>query len=173
MNERSIRIDAEKGHFVYTSDIRQRKILCLVYTFSSREKFVNTLSMASLCLVLVLVSCKTPKVIDQSHEENRIEATSTEHETTLTDDTTTIRHTIINDTTMETTIIRKTITQNDKTAQNLQKENHEASRQVQDTYTPAIINKLLKGLAVACIGIVVLVAGFIVLFFWMANRRKM
>lgn len=125
-----------------------------------------------LALVSALVSCKTPKVIEQSHEENRIEATSTEHETTQTDDTTTIRHTIINDTTMETTIIRKIVTQNDKSAQSLQEENHEASLQVQDTYTPAIINRLLKGIAVACIGMVVLVAGFIVLFFWMAIRRE-
>lgn len=128
--------------------------------------------MASLCLILALVSCKTPKVVDQSHEENRIEATSTEHEITQTDDTTTIRHTIINDTTMETTIIRNTITRNDKSAQSLQEENREASRQIQDTYTPAIINKLLKGLAVACIGMAILIAGFIVLFFWMIIKHE-
>lgn len=123
-------------------------------------------------LILALASCKTPKVVEQSHEENRIEAISEEHETSQVDDTTTIRHTVINDTTLETTIIRKILTQNEKSAQSLQEENREASHQTKDTLTPAIIQKLLKGFAVACIGIAVVVAGFFLILLVIVLKVK-
>lgn len=137
MNRRSALINAEKGHFVNTTTVL---VLQLVFTIS-------------------LVSCKTPKMSEVTQERDLIEQTSNEHETSQIDDTTTIRHTIINDTTLETKIVRKTIIQNEKAAQSLQEDTHEASREIHDSLTPAIINKLLKGFAVACIGIAVLVAG--------------
>lgn len=151
MSHRSIRIDAEKGHFVNTSTVL---VLELVFTIS-------------------LVSCKTPKMSEVTQERDLIEQTSNEHETSQVDDTTTIRHTVINDTTLETKIIRKTIIQNEKAAQSLQNETHEASRETHDSLTPAIIHKLLIGFAAACIGIAVLVAGvFIVTLIILLKARR-
>lgn len=144
----------------------------MIYTKSPRLQIVNTASIWPLVLVLALISCKTPKAVEQSHEENRIEAISEEHETSQIDDTMTIRHSVINDTTLETTIIRKIITQNEKSAQSLQEENREASHQTKDTLTPAIIQKLLKGFAVACIGIAVVVAGFFLILLAIVLKVK-
>lgn len=136
---------------------------CCIYNLL--QQFVNTRSIAFIIFILALSGCRSPQIANQAKFHDRLEASAEEHETSTIDDTTTIRHTIINDTAYETKIIRKVINQRETLAQSLQEEQHKSSERKIDTLTPAIIKLLTKGITVACIGIAVVIAGlFIALF---------
>lgn len=129
-----------------------------------------------LFLVTCLISCKTPQVTttETAHTTLRDSATATmSHDV---DDTTTIRHTIINDTLTETKIIRRIHEINEASAQSLQEKDHAAATSTKDTLTPALVNRIIKGLAVACIGLAVVGAGFflalILIILKLTDRQK-
>lgn len=159
----------------------------------SIPEFVNTASSCSNCeasrfgiynppgylyilplLVLVLISCKTPEMTELHEEEKTIEQTQTEQRITQGEDTTTIWHHIINDTTTVTHIIRKYKTVEVDTAQSLQKEETKAQDVKTDTITPALISKALKGFTIGCIVVVLILLVFLVVLIlvvrWSRNR---
>lgn len=131
---------------------------------------------ALLALVTCLISCKTPQVTttETAHTILRDSATATASRDV--DDTTTIRHTIINDTLTETKIIRRIHEINEASAQSLQEKDQAMATTTKDTLTPALINRIIKGLAVACIGLAVVGAGFflalILIIIKLTDRQK-
>lgn len=113
-----------------------------------------------LFLAFFMISCKTPQVTttETNHAILRDSTTATiSHDV---DDTTTIRHTIINDTTTETKIIRRIREINEASAQSLQEKDQSMVSTTKDSLTPALLNRIIKGLAVACIGLAIVGAGF-------------
>ena len=131
---------------------------------------------ALLALVTCLISCKMPQVTttETAHTTLRDSATATIcHDV---DDTTTIRHTIINDTLTETKIIRRIREINEASAQSLQEKDQAMATNTKDSLTPALINRIIKGLAVACIGLAVVGAGFflalILIIIKLTDRQK-
>ena len=118
--------------------------------------------MVPTVITLFLLGCKTPQCTSQTEIQDRSEVTVDKHETNSINDSTTILHTIINDTAYETKIIRKVINQRETSAQLLQDDKHQATEKKIDTLTPAITKLLTKGLTVACIGIAVVIAGFFI-----------
>lgn len=115
---------------------------------------------ALLALATCLVSCKTPQVSTDQSSHTTLRDSTTATASRDVDDTTTIRHTIINDTLTETKIIRRIHEVNEASAQSLQEKDHTEASVTKDTLTPALINRIIKGLAVACIGLAVVGAGF-------------
>ena len=133
-------------------------------------------SLWPLLLAFFMISCKTPQVTttETAHTTLRDSATATmSHDV---DDTTTIRHTIINDTLTETKIIRRIREINEASAQSLQEKDHTEASVTKDTLTPALFNRIIKGLAVACIGLAVVGAGFflalILIIIKLTDRQK-
>ena len=129
-----------------------------------------------LLLAFFMISCKTPQVTttETTHAILRNSATATmSHDV---DDTTTIRHTIINDTLTETKIIRRIREINEASAQSLQEKDQSMASTTKDSLTPALINRIIKGLAVACIGLAVVGAGFflalILIIIKLTDRQK-
>lgn len=143
-----------------------------VFTKSIRNQFVNTAAPWAIILISVLVSCKAPEKVEKISDRTTLEQQSTQQEKSRVDDTTTISHKIVNDSVLETKIIRQIVTQTEKAAQSLQNQTHEASRETHDTLTPAIIRALLKGIAFACIGYAVLTAGVLFLILFIVLRQK-
>lgn len=148
------------------------RVLERVFTKLFRNQFVNTCAAWAIILIGTLASCKAPEKIEKETEQTMLEQTSTQQEKSRVDDTTTISHKIVNDSVLETKIIRQIVTQTEKAAQSLQNQTHEASRETHDTLTPAIIKVLLKGIAFACIGYAVLSAGVFFLILFVVLRLK-
>ena len=119
--------------------------------------FVYTLTVA------LLISCSTPEQTTQvqEHNQNRHE----EQDTTRNDvqDTTKIKHTVINDTTFETTIIRHTVEQNQHQARSLQNENKQSEATVRDSLTPELMKMVLKGFRFAYITAIVIALVFLLI----------
>ena len=119
--------------------------------------FVYTLTVA------LLISCSTPEQTTQvqEHNQNRHE----EQDTTRNDvqDTTKIKHTVINDTTFETTIIRHTVEQNQHQARSLQEENKQSEATVRDSLTPELMGMVLKGFRFAYITAIVIALVFLLI----------
>lgn len=149
-----------------------RRDLRHVFTKSFRNRFVNTAAAGAIGIALAMISCKAPEKIEKETEQTRTEQQSTQQEKSRVDDTTTIRHKVINDSVLETKIIRNIVTQNEKAAQSLQNETREASRETHDTLTPAIVKLLLKGIVFACIGYAVLMAGVFFMILFLVLRLK-
>ena len=138
-----------------------------VYTFSRRvclqysgiHEFVYT---STWCLLLLLVmGCSTPSQSIREEGASHLEQTSQEHENSQLDDTTTITHRHIDSTTTVTQIIRKIIYDKDQSARSLQDSTYTNSRRVEDSLTPALISTISKGFAVACIGLGLMMLGFL------------
>ena len=131
---------------------------------------------ALLALATCLVSCKTPQVTTTETAHTTLRDSTTATMSHDVDDTTTIRHTIINDTLTETKIIRRIREINEASAQSLQEKDHTEASVTKDTLTPALFNRIIKGLAVACIGLAVVGAGFflalILIILKLTDRQK-
>lgn len=127
--------------------------------------FVYTLTVA------LLISCSTPEQTTQVQEHDQIE--QSRQDTTKHDvqDTTEIRHTVINDTTFETKIIRHTVVQDQHQAHSLQEENKQSEATVRDSLTPELMGMVLKGfrfayitaIVIALVFLLVLVLGMVVI----------
>lgn len=124
------------------------------------QEFVYT--STGIVLTLLLMACSTPSQSVQEEGAAHLEQSSQAHETTQLDDTTTITHKRIDSTSTVTQIIRKVIYDKDHLAQSLQDSTYQNSRRVEDTLTPALINTIIKGFAVACIGLGLMMLGFFV-----------
>lgn len=143
-----------------------------VFTKSLRSKFVNTCAAWAIILVGTLASCRTPEKVEKISDQTMIEQQSTQQKKSRVDDTITVSHKIVNDSVLETKIVRQIVTQTDNAARSLQNVNTEASRETHDTLTPAIVKALLKGMAFACIGYAVLTAGVFLLSILMVKYLK-
>ena len=126
----------------------------------SIPEFVYT--YAACCMLLLLTSCRTPSQSVQEQATVHQELHDQEHETSQLDDTTTITHKRIDSTSTVTQIIRKVIYDKDLSAQSLQDSTYNSSRRVEDSLTPALISTISKGFAVACIGLGLMMLGFLV-----------
>lgn len=124
------------------------------------HEFVYT--CAGFFLVLLLMACSTPSQSIREEGISHLEQHDQSHETAQLDDTTTITHKRIDSTSTVTQIIRKVIYDKDRSAQSLQDSSYQSSRRVEDTLTPALINTISKGFAVACIGLGLMMLGFFV-----------
>lgn len=124
------------------------------------QEFVYT--CAGVLLVLLLMACSTPSQSIREEGISHLEQHDQSHETAQLDDTTTITHKRIDSTSTVTQIIRKVIYDKDRSAQSLQDSSYQSSRRVEDTLTPALINTISKGFAVACIGLGLMMLGFFV-----------
>lgn len=139
-----------------------------VYTFSRRvclhkfgiHEFVYT--STGILMLLLVMGCSTPSQSIQEEGTSHLEQTTQEHEKAQLDDTTTITHRRIDSTATITQIIRKVIYDKDQSARSLQDSTYQSSRRVEDTLTPALISTISKGFAVACIGLGLMVLGFLV-----------
>ena len=140
--------------------------------YNRLKQFVNTSSRVSCIFILTCAGCKSPQTATEVETQDRTEVSAEKHETNSVDDTMTIRHTIINDTAFETKIVRKVISQRETSAQSLQENQHQATEKKIDTLTPAITKLLIKGIAVACIGIAVVIAGFLVILLIIIIKTK-
>lgn len=139
------------------------KRFCCIYKFLQKIVYTATVGL--------LISCSTPEQTTQvqEHNQNRHE----EQDTTRNDvqDTTKIKHTVINDTTFETTIIRHTVEQNQHQARSLQEENKQSEATVRDSLTPELMKMVLKGfrfayitaIVIALVFLLVLVLGMVVI----------
>lgn len=137
-----------------------------VFTKLLRDEYVNTVTACLVLSVVGTVGCKTPKEVVSELETAKVETTSNIQERTQLDDTTTIHHTVINDTTTITTIIRRMKEEKESSAQSLQEEQREKEVKHLDTITPALLKQIVKGLAVVCIGIALVVVGFFFILIW-------
>ena len=124
------------------------------------HEFVNTCSGAFL--LLMAMSCSTPSQSIQEEGISHLEQHDQEHENAQLDDTTTITHKRIDSTSTVTQIIRKVIYDKDRLARSLQDSTYTNSRRVEDSLTPALISTISKGFAVACIGLGLMVLGFLI-----------
>lgn len=140
--------------FVFTNYCRNRNKILPV------PKFVYTL--AGFFLLIFNISCRTPSQSVQEEGSSHLEQRDQAHDTSQLDDTTTITHKHIDSTSTVTQIIRKVIYDKDHSARSLQDLTSQSSRRVEDTLTPALINTISKGFAVACIGLGLMVLGFFV-----------
>lgn len=119
----------------------------------------------------MLIACSTPEQTTQVQEHDQIE--QSQQDTTKHDvqDTTEIRHTVINDTTFETKIIRHTVVQDQHQAHSLQEENKQSEATVRDSLTPELMKMVLKGfrfayitaIVIALVFLLVLVLGLVVI----------
>lgn len=125
------------------------------------QEFVYT--CAALLQLLIFMGCSTPSQSVQEEGTTHIEQHAQEHETAQLDDTTTITHRRIDSTATVTQIIRKIIYDKDQSARSLQDSTYQGSRRVEDSLTPALINTISKGFAVACIGLGLMVLGFLII----------
>lgn len=108
-----------------------------------------------------MISCSTPGTITRHQENDQIERSA--QDTTRNDiqDTTKIRHTVINDTTFETKIIRHTVVQNQHQAHSLQENSKQSEATVQDSLTPELMKVALKGFRFAYITAIVIALVFL------------
>lgn len=124
---------------------------------------------------MMLQSCKTPYLTTIEETRQTVEETSTNAEISSLDDTTTIRHSVLNDSTIETKIIRRIIFEDHKTARNLQDSSTTESKTVKDTLTPELMKKLLKGLKWTCVAAIcialVFLFSFTLIVLVLAKRR--
>lgn len=134
---------------------RSSRNMCLQF-----REFVYT--SAGFFLIIFIMSCRTPSQSVREEGMAHLEQQSKEHENSQLDDTTTITHKRIDSTSTVTQIIRKVIYDKDRSAQSLQDSSYQSSRRVEDTLTPALINTISKGFAVACIGLGLMMLGFLV-----------
>lgn len=114
-------------------------------------------------LLILVMSCSTPSQSIQEEGISHLEQTSQEHEKSQLDDTTTITHKRIDSTATVTQIIRKIIYDKDQSARSLQDSTYQNSRRVEDSLTPALISTISKGFAAACIGLGLMVLGFLII----------
>lgn len=124
------------------------------------HEFVYT--STGILMLLLVMSCSTPSQSIQEEGTSHLEQTSREHEKSQLDDTTTITHKRIDSTATVTQIIRKIIYDKDQSARSLQDSTYQNSRRVEDSLTPALISTISKGFAVACIGLGLMVLGFLI-----------
>lgn len=124
------------------------------------HEFVYT--SAGFFLIIFITSCRTPSQSIREEGISHLEQHDRSHENAQLDDTTTITHKRIDSTSTVTQIIRKVIYDKDRSAQSLQDSSYQSSRRVEDTLTPALINTISKGFAVACIGLGLMMLGFFV-----------
>lgn len=119
------------------------------------QQIVYTLTVA------LVISCSTPETISRYQEHDKKEQSA--QDTTRNDiqDTTKIRHTVINDTTFETKIIRHTVVQNQHQAHSLQEESKQSEASVQDSLTPELMKMALKGFRFAYITAIVIALVFL------------
>ena len=112
---------------------------------------------------LIIISCRTPEQTTQVQEHGQIE--QSQQDTTKHDvqDTTEIRHTVINDTTFETKIIRHTVIQDQHQAHSLQEENKQSEATVRDSLTPELMGMVLKGFRFAYITAIVIALVFLLI----------
>lgn len=141
------------GH-VFTKS-RSSRDMCLQF-----REFVYT--SAGFFLIIFIMSCRTPTQSIREEGVSHLEQHDQSHETAQLDDTTTITHKRIDSTSTITQIIRKVIYDKDQSARSLQDSSYQSSRRVEDTLTPALINTISKGFAVACIGLGLMMLGFFV-----------
>ena len=125
------------------------------------HKFVYT--STGILMLLLVMSCSTPSQSIQEEGISHLEQTSQEHEKSQLDDTTTITHKRIDSTATVTQIIRKIIYDKDQSARSLQDSTYQNSRRVEDSLTPALISTISKGFAAACIGLGLMVLGFLII----------
>lgn len=114
------------------------------------------------CCAVIVMGCSTPSQSIREEGISHLEQTSQEHEKSQLDDTTTITHKRIDSTATVTQIIRKIIYDKDQSARSLQDSTYQSSRRVEDSLTPALISTISKGFAVACIGLGLMVLGFLI-----------
>lgn len=124
-------------------------------------EFVYT--SAGFILLLIVMGCSTPSQSIREEGISHLEQTSQEHEKSQLDDTTTITHKRIDSTATVTQIIRKIIYDKDQSARSLQDSTYQNSRRVEDSLTPALISTISKGFAAACIGLGLMVLGFLII----------
>ena len=124
------------------------------------HEFVYT--CAALLQLLIFTGCSTPSQSIREEGTSHLEQHAQEHETAQLDDTTTITHKRIDSTATVTQIIRKIIYDKDQSARSLQDSTYQSSRRVEDSLTPALISTISKGFAVACIGLGLMVLGFLI-----------
>ena len=120
--------------------------------------------MGMVMLIATLSGCQTPEQTTVEEARSTVETSSTNNQKSSIDDTTTIRHTILNDTTVETKIIRRTIYEDHKSAQSLQDSTQTAQKTVTDTLTPELMKKLLKGLKWTCVAAIFIILAFLIAF---------
>lgn len=149
-------------------------------SFNHKTRFLGVFCKYSiwrlLFLAFFMISCKTPQVTTSETSHTTLRDSTTATVSRDVDDTTTIRHTVINDTVTETKIIRRIREINEASAQSLQEKDQSMASTVKDSLTPALINRIFKGLAVACIGLAVVGAGFflalILIILKLTDRQK-
>lgn len=139
------------------------------------KQIVNTRSMALLILGGLLSACQAPErtIVREQLEQQSDSMTVTRSKSG--DDTTTIRHTVINDTTYETKIIRRYHEKSQDLAQSLHKEHSQDLSQEKDTLTPKLLDKVLKGVKYACIAAFVFASvflfGFLAILVYLVKGR--
>lgn len=124
------------------------------------HEFVYT--STGILMLLFVMGCSTPSQSIQEEGISHLEQTSQEHEKSQLDDTTTITHRRIDSTATITQIIRKVIYDKDQSARSLQDSTYTNLKRVEDSLTPALISTISKGFAVACIGLGLMVLGFLI-----------
>lgn len=134
----------------------------LVHVFTFRFP-MGIRSTVLLVLVLGAASCQTPKETIKEDRQTEVKDTSTIHSIKNTDDTTTITHKQIDSTTQVITIIRKIKEESDQMAQSLHEETQQTNIRHTDTITTAVVNRIMKGIAIVCIGLAVIAAVFIII----------
>lgn len=158
-------------YFVYTSTERNRRVN--VAHGGHLKEFLYTLSLA-LQLAWLTMGCSTPKQI--SHErletssENRLET----YQSGASDDSTTIIHQRRDDSTIITKIIRHITYENREASRSNSDSTAVGTNKHTDTITPGLVKIIMKGFAVACIGVGLTVLGLlliVVLLLFRSSQR--
>lgn len=152
--------------------IPRRRRSCRSMYLQMSAVFCKYISGMFLLLAITLTGCRTPSETYEHRAENHISSQKNETQSGEANDTTTIVHHQADSTTTITKIIRRTIYENRlSTRSNSDSLKTEASRR-EDTLTPELIKAVFKGFAVACIGVGLMVLGFLVLVIILLFKLK-
>lgn len=158
-------------YFVNTSTERNRWVN--VAHGGLLKQFLYTLSLA-LQFAWLTMSCNTPKEISEERLETSSENRLETYQSGAADDSTTIIHHRRDDSTIITKIIRHIKYENREASRSNSDSTAVGTSKHTDTITPGLVKIIMKGFAVACIGVGLTVLGLlliVVLLLFRSSQR--
>lgn len=128
----------------------------------------------ALCLIWITMGCSTPKEVTQERLETSSERQLETHQAGTADDSTTIIHQRRDDSTIITKIVRHITYENREASRSNSDSTAVGLTKRTDTITPELVKAIVKGFAVACIGVGLTVLGLlliVVLLLFRSSQR--
>lgn len=131
-------------------------------------------TLLALCLTWITMGCSTPKETTQERLETSSESRLETYQAGEADDSTTIIHQRRDDSTIITKIIRRITYENREASRSNSDSTAVGLTKRTDTITPELVKAIVKGFAVACIGVGLTILGLlliVVLLLFRSSQR--